>query len=731
MKNLRDINFKLKYRSSDDDIVNNFYIPALKNSYKYKRAVGYFSSSALIDILKGIRGLVENEGKILIIASPFLHKDDIEAIDKGYEKKKKIINKVLIKNIYKPKNYFEEERLNLLAHLIANNVLKIRIALFQMNNSNIGLYHEKFGLIYDENENIIAFTGSLNESTTAFKYNFESIDVFCSWRSKNSLKRIREKEKDFKKLWCNETNKLDVVKFPKAVKEKLLSYKKPEIDWSITAKKSEVIKEKKREQYLVQEKAKFYPKIPNSIELYDYQKRAVDSWVEKEYQGIFDMATGTGKTYTGLAAVVRLFEDKNKLAIIIVCPYQHLVEQWIKDVEMFNMRPIIGYSNSNQKNWKQRLKDAVIDYNLDIKDYFCLVTTNATFANNFVQSKIEKIDKNILLIGDEAHNLGATNIRKKLHPKIQYRLALSATIIRHRDEQGTDKLLNYFGERCIKYSLRQAIKEEKLTEYYYHPILVNLGSDELEKYKNLTKKLTKCFKKGNKSKNQLTKLGKKIAIKRARLVAGASNKLLALKNKIKNYKNQRHILIYCGATTVQDVDYKFRHANNVEVRQIEAVSNLLGNELDMKVSQFTSEEDSSEREVLKKEFSKGETLQALVAIRCLDEGVNIPKVKTAFILASSTNPKEYIQRRGRVLRLANNKNYSEIFDFVTIPRPLSDVKNLPIEKIKIDKSLVKKEIKRVEDFSNLAINPQKGLKLVYKLKKTYNLDRISGGEIFA
>ena len=213
-----------------------------------------------------------------------------------------------------------------------------------------------------------------------------------------------------------------------------------------------------------------------------------------------------------------------------------------------------------------------------------------------------------------------------------------------------------------------------------------------------------------------------LAIKRARLVAGAENKLIKLKEIMQDFQKESHMLVYCGATTISDVDYIEGIPNQEELRQISAVGRILGNDLDMKVAQFTSEENSEEREMLKKEFSKGENLQVLIAIRCLDEGVNIPNIKKAFILASSTNPKEYIQRRGRVLRLSDNKNFANIYDFVTLPRQLKHVKGLTSDQVKNDKSLLKKEIKRIKDFADLSENPQKSYKIINKIKENYDLE---------
>lgn len=210
------------------------------------------------------------------------------------------------------------------------------------------------------------------------------------------------------------------------------------------------------------------------------------------------MATGTGKTFTGLGAISKLSEDLNdKLAVVIVCPYQHLVEQWVEDIVRFNMKPIIGYSSSPQKDWKQRLSKAVRDQKIRVdKSFFCFVCTNATFTNSYVQEQISKIHSPVLLVVDEAHNFGAASYARLLDDRFTYRLALSATLERHRDEEGTALLYAFFGKKCIEYSLDRAIEEDKLTPYKYYPVVVHLNDDELTAYEQLSYEMSKCVIKG-------------------------------------------------------------------------------------------------------------------------------------------------------------------------------------------------------------------------------------------
>ena len=465
------------------------------------------------------------------------------------------------------------------------------------------------------------------------------------------------------------------------------------------------------------------PRIPENISLHDYQKEAIASWVGENYHGIFDMATGTGKTFTGLGAISKLSEDLNdKLAVVIVCPYQHLVEQWVEDIVRFNMKPIIGYSSSPQKDWKQRLSKAVRDQKIRVdKSFFCFVCTNATFTNSYVQEQISKIHSPVLLVVDEAHNFGAASYARLLDDRFTYRLALSATLERHRDEEGTALLYAFFGKKCIEYSLDRAIEEDKLTPYKYYPVVVHLNDDELTAYEQLSYEMSKCVIKGKNGKYKLNKHGEILALKRARIVAGASEKLDALREEIRPYIHDNNILVYCGATNVLDENADYTSSDTGDIRQIEAVTRILGNEFGMDVAQFTSRENMETRAAIKEQFQRGDRLQAIVAIKCLDEGVNIPGIRTAFILASTTNPKEYIQRRGRVLRKAQNKPYAVIYDFVTLPRPLDSVSSLTTEQAQRDLTLVKNELARIKEFGRLSQNSMDANNLIWDIQEAYHI----------
>lgn len=723
---LKDHKVKSEYRSLIDNVVQDFYIPLLKDAVSYKRAVGFFSSSSLVEISKGIAGMAAEGGKIQIVASPYLSDEDIDAIRHGYEDRNKIIERALLTQISeKPTDYYSMERLNLLATLIADGVMDIQIA-YTEDKHGIGMYHEKMGIIEDAYGEKIAFSGSNNESATAMTINYETMDVFRSWGDSSEIERVQLKENAFYSIWHDTEPNIKVLKFPNITDALIERYRRKPANFAIDDE--QFAKRMLTYASKISDISSTYggpigARVPDDITLREYQKDAISVWVGENYRGIYDMATGTGKTLTGLGAISKLSEDLNDvLAVIIVCPYQHLVEQWVEDIVRFNIKPIIAYGDSPQKDWKKRLSRAVRDQKLRRdKSFFCLVCTNATFAKDYVQDEISKIQSPILLVVDEAHNFGARTYARLLDDRFTYRLALSATLDRHRDDEGTAMLYDFFGKKCIEYSLDRAIDEDKLTKYKYYPIPVYLTDEELEKYEQKSYEMSKCLIKDKDGKYKLNKRGEILAMERARIVAGASQKLETLREYIAPYAQDNNILVYCGATNVIDEKADYSSTDEEDVRQIEAVTRILGNEVGMEVAKFTSEENMETRATIKEQFQKGDRLQAIVAIKCLDEGVNIPGIRTAFILASTTNPKEYIQRRGRVLRKAENKPFAEIYDFVTLPRELDSVSGLTTEQAQRDLSLVKNELARIKEFGRLSMNSMEANDLIWDIQEAYHI----------
>ena len=502
----------------------------MKQAVLYKRAVGFFSSTALIEMSAGICGLVKNGGKIQMIASPRLSAEDIQAITDGIKRRDDVIEEALIRELSEPIGQQDSARLNLLSNLIASGVLEIKIAFLETDDT-VGMFHEKMGLMYDSDQNIIAFSGSMNESFNAFRQNYEAVDVFTSWS--NDEERVMAKQAAFNAMWNDYEPSIRVREFPKVVDlivSKYLVEKKTDLDLDDDLFSASPTSVK------VEKDIPTGPHIPAKVKMRPYQIDAINSWAEKGYRGIFDMATGTGKTYTALAAIATLYKaTKQNLAVFIVCPYQHLVEQWKDDIVAFGMKPIVCYSASAQKNWKDRLKTAATSFNIGVQNHFCVVTTNATFSGDYVQGIVKKMRGNVVLVVDEAHNFGAENLSTTLMDNMKYRLALSATIDRHGDPEGTSKLYEYFGEKCIEYTLKDAIDNKMLTPYFYHPIVVSLSETELEEYLDLTAKIRKNIHQDKHGKRILSEYAKMLLIKRARIVSGAGEKIDVLRQLMKDY----------------------------------------------------------------------------------------------------------------------------------------------------------------------------------------------------
>lgn len=730
---LQGIAIKSFYKTGSDDFIKDFFVPVLSQASSYDRAAGYFSSTALVSISRGLYPFINNDGHIRIIASPELSKEDYDAIESGYRDLGSVSQEALLRALYKAQSEDATDRLNLIAQLISSGKCEIKIA---MPKSGYGLYHEKRGIIKDTEGNIVSFIGSLNETANAFESNYESIEVFCDWKGQDSYERIVTHTEAFEKLWNNESEVVTVSKFDeldRKIVEKYLRTDRPIVNCDVQLKHQ---LHPALELLEINPDSDSPPFKPAKLELHEYQKDAVVSFIEHDGRGIFDMATGTGKTLTALSAMTALSHKlENSMGVVIVVPYMHLIPQWVEDIESFGVDNTICCSSA-YKGWDKQLERRLLHLEGKSRNcFFCCITTTATFAKSkfqaLIQDRLSSLP--ILLIADEAHNLGAKTAKACLEKcDFKYRLALSATLGRHHDPEGTAFLEHYFGSRCIEYDLKSAIDGGFLTPYEYHPIFVEMSEDEKELYSELTSKIAKALHGKDESSGDVSQTAKSLMIQRSRLIANVSSKVRALQHVIAPYINESNILVYCGASgdlkrtsgedSVKSLNAYSSHTEDLfdpGDSQIKKVSSMLSN-LGMRVAHFTSKEDSESRELLKDIYSEGR-IQALVAIKCLDEGVNITGIKRAFILASTTNPKEYIQRRGRVLRKAENKDRAYIYDFIVLPCGIDHISDFPGDQLGTFKRLIENETKRYKEFASLSINRIETEWNLFNLQKVFNL----------
>ena len=447
------------------------------------------------------------------------------------------------------------------------------------------------------------------------------------------------------------------------------------------------------------------PRIPSSIQLRHYQRQAVANWFANQGRGTLKMATGSGKTITALAIATELYQKIGLQVLLVVCPYRHLVTQWARECQKFNLEPILAFENV--RNWQSQLSTELYNVHSGNQSFLTIITTNATLMGEGLQSQLKYFPDKTLIVGDESHNLGATRLEQSLPRNIGLRLALSATPERYFDEQGTQFIFDYFGSVLQpELTLADAIRQGALVHYLYYPILVELTEAETRIYAKLTKRIGWAMMDEEKIENNDTLTS--LLMQRARLIGTATNKLESLRKLMINRLDSSHTLFYCGDGSVEG-------AVSVESgRQLAAVTRLLGTELGYRINTYTAETSLAEREDLRYQFETGK-LQGLVAIRCLDEGVDIPAVQTAVILASSGNPRQFIQRRGRILRPHPGKERATLFDMIVLPPDLGR------ETLEVERNLLKKELRRLLEFADLADNAGQARIKLLRLQQKYGL----------
>ena len=699
---LQQLNLQCEYRSDQTNTVTDFYVPCLSVSKEYWRAVGYFTSQGLALAAKGLSSFLQNEGKMRLVASPVLTEDDILAITEGYTAREAVVEKAIIRQLDEAFTEIVEHRLQCLAWLIAEKRLDIKIAIpseLSPNNRG-GIYHEKIGIFIDGDGNTVAFTGSQNETVGGLLTNFESIDVYWDWA--DPQQRVQRKIDHFKRLWSNLTPTLSVLDFPVAAQQKLLEYKQtspPHLD-----------PETLMDELFTRESdtsTSYRPKtidLPPDLQLRDYQQEAIDAWFENDCHGFLEMATGSGKTITALSALVRLVKEKKRLFILIACPFQHLVEQWNKEASQFGFRSIFAYQS--QRTWVDRLNEALIDFKLGSLEVVCTITTHDTFISDVMQQTLTRVQGDAVLLADEAHHLGATKSRQNLPDLFNHRLGLSATPDRWFDPEGTAALRAYFGKTVYWFPLARAIESGHLCPYSYHPHLVELTESELDEYEVLTEKIAKLY--ARKDDDEVTeKLLEHLLRQRADLLNKAEHKLPMLKQLVVDQSESlHHALFYCAPG------------------QIDEVIPMLGHELGIRVHRFTAEESTEERRSLLERFAS-RNLQGLVAMKCLDEGVDVPGTQSAYILASSSNPREFIQRRGRILRTAPGKSEAKIYDLIAVPSLDTEaIKASPL--FETERKILRRELRRFYEFARTAKNQHRAVDKIWQLVEIYNLMSVLG-----
>lgn len=654
--------------TSNTDFIKEFYTPLLSRSVGYKRGVGYFTSNWAQSAARGLTQLAKNGGTAKWLTSPQLSKKDWEAIVEGEQAKQdERLRQVLKRSIEDLRGDLKEDTREAIAWMIADGLLEIRLAIPQ--NSLSGDFHDKFGLFYDQDGNRVAFHGSKNDSEQALR-NYEAYTIDCDWLSQRDKEGVNYHEKRFDDLWDNKDHNVAVYTIPEGIEEELADLREYDTrPYDLEAKEED-----------------------DEIVLRDYQDQAINSWFQNACNGLFEMATGTGKTFTALAALEQYLEEQaGPVITVIAVPVTHLATQWAEEMETFGFdspRMIFGSANPD---WKSDLSKLVSNTNIGVRERAFVITTHKTLSNSYFRKKLDSATCKTLLIGDEVHRLGSEDQRKGLLASYDARIGLSATPERHYDEEGTTYLLEYFNGVVFKYVLADAIPEY-LTPYDYHPVIVEMTQEELEEYQQLTKRVAAA----SASEDADDETVERLAMKRSKLVKSAENKYDALHNILEQ---------------IGDVDHFLAYTNPQQINEVQEILNEHG----IVQHKFTYQEDDEERQRLLELFAK-EDYDALVAMRCLDEGVDVPSTRQAILMSNSGNPMQFVQRRGRLLRQHPEKEKAIIHDMIVVPslHPPNDVRES-------EKNLLRKELTRFEKFAENARNEHQARNGIERLRMVYEI----------
>jgi superfamily II DNA or RNA helicase len=687
---LKSCRFPSTLNTSDAEIIADFFVPALSASLRYDRGVGFFSAGWLRVAAEGMAAFARNSGYARWVTSPILSEDDWKALQLGQSARSdRILRQAIERNLNDLERALKQETLSTLAWLVADRVLDFKLAL-PRNKLDRGDFHDKFGVFTDEEGNQISFNGSYNDSIQGTR-NYESIKMFRSWDS-SFAELVQADAERFEKLWANRDPNVAVFDLPQAARARIVRLRTQERPYP--QPDDEELRLLRDRQTLYEVPQPKRPRLPSDIRLRDYQEDAVEAWFAHNCRGLFEMATGTGKTITALAASVRLLEREERLVLVVACPYTHLINQWADVVEEFGYDLVLAYGSVG--SWADRLANELLDFRAGFVDSLVVLTTHSTLSSESFTQIVEEGSIPLLLIVDEVHAAGSPKRRMGLLDCYDYRLGLSATPRRWFDDEGTTVLFDYFGDTVFEFPLADAIPDF-LVPYEYYPFFVELTDDELAEYQRMTEKIIRrASAVDDAEEDELLEL---YAIFRKRIITRAENKLQCFEEILDSLDAYDHTLVYCSPDSPE------------QMRRVQGILNSRG----IVQSRFTGEELTEQRKDLLESFASG-SHEMLVAMKCLDEGVDVPSTRTAVLLASSGNPKQFIQRRGRVLRKAEGKDKAVIFDIIVVPTldgPLAE------ETLELERRILKRELQRYDEFAALALNDIHALNKIGPIKRQY------------
>ena len=641
-------------------------MPCLSRATRYDRAVGFFSSSLYAVVSVALSQFIERGGKIRMVCSPHFSDSDIEAIEKGLSLRSQVQESLLSEVRRLASDPANVPAVELLATMIGAGILDLKIA---YRPGKTGIFHSKIG-IFSSGAAAIGFEGSVNESHAAFSEdgNHESFAVFTTWSNEVDKERVVGLQAYFDSLWAGREPRLEVVDFPELPRSELRIYANRE---GLEA----AVENVRASQTATRVGSRRAPRVT----LMRHQAEALANWEDAAHRGVVQHATGAGKTITGLEAIGRWIRS-GRPALVLV-PSDLLVSQWRREISAYlgDLDPellVVGGAASS-RGWEADLPDFTRRAAY-LGPRIVVATMQSAATPRFIDGVVP--GDHLLMLADEVHRIGSPRHRNILGIDAGGRMALSATPTRYGDPEGTAAIFEYFGEVVEPtFGIPDAIRVGRLVPYDYHVVQVQLTDEEQERWDKLTREVSRAY--ASLPEADGAKISgpayQSLLIRRARILKKATEKVAAARATVaEHYQSGQRWLVYCD-----DSD------------QLGAVLHGL-QEAGLPAFEYWSGTESALPETLEYIARNG---GVLVAIRCLDEGVDLPALDRAMILASSSNPREFIQRRGRVLRRAPGKHRAVIYDAIVIPStiPEGTPDRMPI---------LRTELRRASEFSRYSQN---------------------------
>jgi superfamily II DNA or RNA helicase len=630
---LQDREFKTSLLSSQDNLAEKFLSVCFEESISYDRVAAYFSSSLFHLLSSSMEVFFQNGGQMRLVCSPFMSGEDAAAIKNvgSTESPLEVFSSGWAK--LRSENPIFDLPSRLLSALVASGLLEVRIAEVKR-----GIYHDKLGLFYSTDGSAISFTGSANETYSAWSgRNHERIDIYCSWK-KNDEERFMEHQRQFDQVWNGELPGVEIYAGEQV--RQIVTESSEAEDWR------EVYKQ-------IKQKRDAEASDESTIALRDYQKQAIASWLEADCRGIVAFATGGGKTLTAIAAMERWFKKNNSNTAVVLAPTKILCRQWVAELRKhYGAGEILEAHSEGVRGWKNLVADFMAPVRTPSQKAI-LVTTYDSVKSNAIKNELSQYEK-FLLVGDEVHKFGSPRNRLLASwLKPEARIGLSATPLRPYDDEGTDAIWDFWGDQLEPvYELEQAIADGNLCPYEFDFIEYSLTGTEQEDWDSATREIgvlvARMMQSIGAERRRLKEQIDQLSIARAKILKGSESKFpLAAQIVSENYEDGDRWLIYC-----EDLEHldRMEHA----IREISPSLVLM---------QYHSQNEESHSQIFDYFTSTG---GIILAIRCLDEGVDIPLINKAIIVSSSTSQREFIQRRGRILRNAPGKVKSSLWDFFTL-----------------------------------------------------------------